>query len=152
MQLNDLLKAQDVDCTRTLVLRHRPSEALLRKALPMLLGERRKVFDFYQAYQGEKVEQSILARQGGWLASFIAYGTAKAISAGLYTIEGHTSETETDFWSHPENRKLAKLGQEGFKATTEVPRRIRLHLRPVNIKSDWTGKLVVGWSAPERSW
>lgn len=152
MQLNDLLVAEAVTPGQTLVLRHRPTEPLLRQALPTLAGERRNVFDIYQAYQGEKVERSILQRHGGWVASFISYGAAQAVFVGLYRIDGHTLETEANYWAHPENRDLENLGQVGFVATPDLPHRTRIHLTPLDALSHWSGKLVVGWPPPERSW
>lgn len=152
MQLNDLLVAEGVTPDQTLILRHRPTEPFLRQALPTLAGERRNVFDTYQAYQGEKVEQSILARHGGWVASFISYGAAKAVFVGLYRVDGHTLETEAGYCAHPENRQLESLGQIGFVATLDLPHRTHIHLTFLDALSHWSGKLVVGWPPPERSW
>lgn len=59
MELNDLLSEASVDLTRTLVLRHRPTEPQFFKALPLLAGERLDLFNAYQCYQGGPLEKSI---------------------------------------------------------------------------------------------
>src|SRR5258708_6122022 len=116
MELNDLLTAGGVDPERTIVLRHRPTEPRFRKVLPLLAGERRHLFDAYQAYQGQAVERSISAKIGGWVASFIAYGSGKAVFVGVYQIAGARPVTLEEFWACPENIELRKLGIKGFTA------------------------------------
>ena len=152
MQLNDLLKAEGVDPARTLVLRHRPAEPLLRKAMPMIIGERRPLFDVYQAYQSPMVEQSIVSRIGGWLASFLSYGPGKAVLIGLYKITGQIPETEEAYWARAENHELRRLGQSWPVRTDEPFKRTYLVLEPLPHLQQWSGKLVVGWPPPERSW
>ena len=152
MDLNALLKAVGVDPTKTLALRHRPAEPGLRKALPLLAAERLDIFNAYQAYQNPIAERSFQAQIGGWLASFIAYGAAKAIFVGIYTIEGAEPETSEQFWSRPENQELAKLGLGEFSAADTAQPALRFDLRLTPLYEDWRGKLVIGWPPPERSW
>ena len=71
MELNTLLSGGDIDPAKTLVLRHRPTEPVLRRALPLLAAERLDIFDAYQAYQNPSAQRSFEAQVGGWLASFL---------------------------------------------------------------------------------
>jgi hypothetical protein len=48
MELNNLLSVDNVDPTRTLVLRYRTTELELRKALPLLAAERLDILNAYQ--------------------------------------------------------------------------------------------------------
>jgi hypothetical protein len=97
MDLNNLLKAGEIDPARTLVVRHRPTEPVLRRALPLLVAERIDIFNAYQAYQSPTAERSFAAQVGGWLASFISYGAAKAIFVGVYKIEGAEAEDDQQY-------------------------------------------------------
>ena len=98
MELNDLLSEASVDLTRTLVLRHRPTEPQFFKALPLLAGERLDLFNAYQCYQGGPLENSIDQLRGGLIASFIAYGAGKAVYVGTFTINRSTPVTRDEFW------------------------------------------------------
>ena len=152
MQLNDLLRAGSVDPERTLTLRHRPSELRFRRALPLLADARLDLFDAYQAYQGAAVERSIEAQMGGWVASFIAYGPGKAVFVGVYQIAGSRPLTLDEFWACPKNIELRSLGMTGFTAGEGRETILQFDLRQAPLHTDWRGKLVIGWSPPERSW
>ena len=152
MELNGLLLAGNVDLTFTLVLRHQPTEQELRRALPLLAGDRLDLFNAYQSYQSPTAERSFEARIGGWVASFIAYGPAKAIFVGLYKIEGASLEDDAHFWSHNENKELAKLGLGNLSTATGETLSLRFDLRLTTFHEEWRGKLVVNWPPPERSW
>ena len=152
MELNNLLSIANVDPTRTLVLRHRPTEPELRKALPLLAAERLDIFNAYQAYQNPNAERSFAAQVGGWLASFISYGPAKAIFVGIYNIGGAEAESQEQYWSRNENKELAKLGLGSYSTAHSGTASLRFDLRLTSIHEEWRGKLVVGWPPPERSW
>jgi hypothetical protein len=152
MELNNLLSIANVDPVRTLVLRHRPTEPELRRALPLLAADRLDIFNAYQAYQNPNAERSFAARVGGWLASFISHGPAKAIFVGVYKIEGAEAETHQQYWSRPENNELAKLGLGEYSTAHSGPPSLRFDLRLTPLYEEWRGKLVIGWPPPERSW
>lgn len=153
MQLNDLLAAKGVDPARTLVLRHKPMEAQLAKALPLIASERPDLFNVFQQFQGPSVERSMLALRGGWLASFIAYGPAKAAFVGIYEIGADAVPHDRDqFWSIPENEALKAHGYWGFTEAETRPHQVRFDLRVTKHYEDWRGKLIVGWPPPERGW
>jgi len=152
MELNDLLRAADVDIERTLVLRHRPSETAFRKALPLLASERLDLFEAYQAYQGEPVERMFTARMGGSLASFLSYGPGQAIYVGTYRIDGACDLDRGAFWSEDANQQLRALGTPGWREDEVRPTRLRVDLRRTPVSEEWRGKLIVSWPPPERSW
>lgn len=151
-QLNDLLRNVGIDPQRTLVLRHRPFEPQLAKALPLIASERPHLFNLYQSYQGPIVERSMLALRGGWLVSFISYGPGKAAFVGIYTIGDATPRTLEQFWAEPGNLTLRELGYQGFADTGRQQVQMRFDLGDTKIYDDWRGKLVVGWPGGERGW
>ena len=152
MLLNDLLNNANIDPTRTLVLRHRPYEPQLAKALPLIASERPDLFNAFQAFQGPMVERSMLALTGGWLASFIAYGPAKAAFVGIYEIGGTVPHTREEFWAVPDNQALAEHGYLGFTEAETRPVPLPFDLPATEHYADWRGKLIVGWPPPERGW
>lgn len=152
MELNNLLSIGNVDPSRTLVVRHRPTEPELRRALPLLAADRLDIFNAYQAYQNPVAERSIVAQIGGWLASFISYGAGKAIFVGVYKIEGAEPESHEKYWSRSENKELAKLGLGAYSTAHSGARSLRFDLRLTSLDAEWRGKLIIGWPPPERSW
>lgn len=152
MLLNDLLLKAGIDPARTLILRHRPFEPQLAKALPLIASERPDLFNLFQSYQGPIVERSILALRGGWLVSFIAYGPAKAAFVGIYTIGDATPHTMEQFWSDPGNLELREHGYLGFVDTERQQVQMRFDLVETGLHEDWRGKLIVGWPGGERGW
>ncbi len=152
MNLNDLLVTNKVDPNKTLVVRHRPTEPELRKALPLLAADRLDIFNAYQAYQNPNAERSFSAQIGGWLASFISYGPGRAIFVGLYEIAGAEIETQEQYWSRPENIALSKLGLGDYSTAHTGPPTRRFDLRLTAFHENWRGKLIINWPPPERSW
>ncbi len=150
MYLNDLLRAKDIDVKRVLVLRHRPSERSLNRVLPLLAEERPDVFNTYQQFQGEKLENAM--RLGGYVASFVGREAGKALFIGLYSIGEPESFSRERYWNVPGNVELKKHGMKGF--TSEDPRSsiLKFDLQLMDFYASWKGKLVVGWPPPERSW
>lgn len=151
MLLNDLLEKVGVDPSRTLVLRHKPKEPQLAKALPLIASERPALFNMFQSFQGEVVEQSFLSRRGGWLASFIAYGPDKAAFVGIYEIGADAVPHDREqFWAIPENQQLAEHGYWGFTEAETRPHQLRFDLRETPHYLPWRGKLIIGWH--NRGW
>jgi hypothetical protein len=152
MDLNNLLSIGNIDPARTLVLRHRPTEPALRRALPLLAAERLDIFNAYQAYQNPAAERSFAAQVGGWLASFISYGPGRAIFVGIWKIQGVKPESNEKYWSRPENRELEKLGIGDSSTAHSGTASLRFDLQLMPFHEEWRGKLVIGWPPPERSW
>lgn len=150
MLFNDLLEKVGVDPNRTLLLRHTPMESQLAKALPLIASERPTLFNMFQSFQGPSVERSMKALQGGWVASFIAYGSDKAAFVGIYNIVGTEPHTREQFWAIPENQALAEHGYWGFTEGEKRPHQLRFDLRETEHYIDWRGRLIIGWY--KRGW
>ena len=86
MDFNDLLAKNDIRPDKVLVLRHRPTERALNRALPTLVSEHPEVFNAYQQTQNPRVEAAMA--KASHVASFIGHAPGKAIFAGLYSQEG----------------------------------------------------------------
>lgn len=152
IELNDLLRKAGVDPSRTLVLRHRPTELAFRKALPLVIDETPELFNIYQSYQGPTLERTMLNLRNGCIASFAADGPGKATLVGLYRIGDSRPETYDEFWARPENIKLRELGSGGFSSTDGRGTIQAFDLEEMLPYREWRGKLVVDWPPPDRSW
>ena len=152
MNLNDLLKAKDIDPRQVLVLRHRPWELQLNKVFPWLAAERPDLFNAYQQTQGDKLERVMQAMTStGFVASFIGREAGKALFVGLYSIGKSKPLTYDEYWSAPPNIELKAFGMNGF--TGEKRSSILwFELALTDFYAQWKGRLVVGWPPPERSW
>src|SRR5579863_735576 len=151
MNLNDLLRAKDVDPEKVLVMRHWPEEQRLKPVFPWIAADRADLFDAYQRVQTEKVEAAMARMVGnGYLASFMGYGAARAIFIGLFKIGSAKQITTKQFWAKAENAELKKLGMAGPKDHRSTV--LWFDLPQVDHYSDWKGKLIIDWPPPERSW
>src|SRR5262245_22044895 len=111
MQLNELLRAQDIDPAAVLVLRHRPHEPDLRRVLPWFAAERPDVFNAYQQTQGPKLEQAMQGLVGsGYVASFIGHAAGEAVFVGLYAIRGSHALTFEQYWQIPAYVEMKTYG------------------------------------------
>ena len=151
MELNDLLQKQSIDPKQVLVLRHRPFEPNLYKALPWLAADKPEWFNAYQQTQGTRLEK---AMQGAaYVASFIGHQPRKALFIGLYSIGESKPLTHAQYWKVPAYLAMKELGMKGF--TREEGRRSILWF-DLTLREDffpsWKGRLVVGWPPPERAW
>ncbi len=153
MTLNDLLKARAIDPQRVLVLRHRPHEPELNKALPWLAADRPDVFNAYQQAQGERVERAMQKLVGvGYVASFIGREPGKALFVGLYSIGKAKPLTRQAFWRIPALKELCSLGMKGFTEDSNRRSCLWFNLVLTAFHADWKGKLVIGWPGKELSW
>ena len=109
--LNDLLQKIEVSPKDLLVMRHRPTEASLRKVLPWFAVERPELFNAYQSAQGNENTEIALSR-AKFLASFIGIEPGKAHFVGLYRQEGSQKITSAEYYAIPENAELHKQGNE----------------------------------------
>lgn len=152
MELNDLLRKQGIDPERVLVLRHRPSEPKLNRALPWLAADRPEMFNAYQQTQGEKVERAMLG--SSFVASFIGHRPGKALFVGLYSIGKSKPLTREEFWRVPAYIEMRnKFSMKGFTEDVNRPHILWFDLKlKEDFYASWRGKLVVGWPPPELSW
>lgn len=150
MDLNDLLIKKKIDPHHVLVMRHRPPEPKLRKALPLLAAEKPDIFNAYQQTQGEKAEKAMLRAK--YVASFIGHQPGKALFIGLYAV-GHTQTlTFEQYWQVPAYIEMrSRYGTQGL---TEGGRAscVWFDLAICDAYAAWKGKLVVRWPPPEISW
>jgi len=114
MNFNDLLHRDNINPKQAIVVRH----AELPKVLAWFAEESPDIFNAYQQSQSIPLETALMGlRNTGYLASFLAYGPAKAICVGLYTVGNSCSINEKQFWNIPANKQLKKHGYIGFVAT-----------------------------------
>lgn len=154
MDFKDLLRIQghDPDAReRIVLLRHRPFEPRLARAMPWIIEERPDLFEAYQSVPG-RPETSM--RRAELMASFLGLSPGKAHFVGLYRI-GESRPLDHDaFWRIPENRTLLDMGYEGF--TSEHAERVgavrQFDLERLPFYSGWRGRLVIDFPPPERSW
>lgn len=100
MNLNDLLKAKDIDPQHVLVLRHRPWEPQFNKVLPWLAAERPDLFNAYQSTQKERVERAMI--RAAHIAAFIGREPGKALFVGLYSVKGSKPISRKQYWAIPD--------------------------------------------------
>ncbi len=153
MNLNDLLRSQNIDPQQVLVLRHRPHEPELNKVLPWLAAEKPNVFNAYQQTQGERLEKVMKGMIGhGYVASFIGQEPGKAMFVGLYSIAGSKPLTHEEFWEIPAYVEMKEFGMKGYTEEDRRPSLLWFDLVPTEFYSSWKGKLIVNWPPPERVW
>jgi hypothetical protein len=148
MELSDLLTKKNIPLKNVLVMRHRPTEPELRKALPWLAAERPDTFNAYQQTQSQTAEKMLVKAE--YLASFIGHEAGKAIFVGLYKLGKITPIGFDEYWKIPAYKEMKALGHIGF--TGKRPRILWFELDLFDFYADWKGRLIVRWPAPERSW
>lgn len=153
MNLNDLLRAQDIDPKLVLVFRHRPFEPELNRWLPYIAAEKPDVFNAYQQTQGEKVERVMKGLEGkGYVASFLGREPGKALFIGLYSIMKSKPLTYEQYWRVPAYKEMKKLGMKGFSESESRTEVLWFDLQLTEFYANWKGKLTIGFPPPERSW
>jgi hypothetical protein len=153
MNLNDLFRAKDIDPQQVLVLRHRPKEPKLNRALPRLAAEKPSTFNAYQQTQSAKLEKAMLGAR--YVASFIGREAGKALFVGLYSIGASKPLTYKGYWRIPEYVEMReRYGMKGPRSEEEGGRSSLLwfELALQDFYTSWKGKLVVKWPPPELSW
>lgn len=152
MNLNDLLRGKDIDPEKVLVIRHRPYEPKLNRALPWLAAEKPDIFNAYQQSQGEPLERAMEKLVGtGYLASFIGLKPGKALFVGLYSIAGATSQSYDEYWGRLENQELKTLGAVGWAKEETRTSALWFDLNPADFYCEWKGRMSICWPPPERS-
>lgn len=159
INFNNMLKSEGIDPKLVIVLRHRPRERELRKALPWLASECLELFNAYQQTQsGINVEHAIDKLVGkGYIASFIGQTAAQATFVGLFRIAGARPLTRAQFLALPVYQQIHKLAPEAKNWYTPELEAKRptiqfFDLQMMDFYTHWKGCLVVSWPPPERSW
>lgn len=154
LEFRDLLEKQGIDTKgrkRILLLRHRPYEPQLARAMPMMIAEQPELFETYQSVPGRPAASM---RRADLVASFIGLQPGTAHFVGLYCIGASRALDFKAFWAIPGNRLLRDVGYEGFtqekaKALGTV---MQFDLELLPFGQDWRGRLVIDYPPPERSW
>ena len=152
MNLNDLLREQNIKPESVLVLRHKPQENQLKKVLPWLAAERPEVFNAYQQTQGKKLEKVMQSLAGvGYIASFIGTEAGKALFVGLYSIGEAKPLAYMAYLNIP---AVITLKEHGYNDLPEDRQASILwfDLTLTDILAPWKGKLIVDWPPPDLSW
>lgn len=108
------------------------------------------MFNAYQQTQTEKLEKAMM--RAAYVASFISYGSGKALFIGLYSIGKSKPLTREEYWKIPEHSELKSYGMKGFTAEDSRASILWFDLKLTEFCISWKGRLVVGWPPPERSW
>lgn len=148
--IRDLLCASGIELPKhnVLMMRHRPTEPLLRKMLPWIAAEEPDVYNAYQQTQTRQAEQK-LAR-ADYLLSFIGHEAGRGLFVGLYKVGNRRAMTYDDYWKVPEYIQLKSKGLTGF--TGDRSSVLWFELTAQDSWAKWKGKLVVEWTGGERSW
>jgi hypothetical protein len=147
IQLNDLLEKSGLAPHEVMVMRHRPTEPKLHRALPWLAQDQPEVYNAYQSQHGPRVEQSLAKRK--YLASFIGWKPGRALFVGLYENRGSRRISRRQFLGMPGNQALLDYGTRG-PADGHDPLWFELQLR--DELSSWKGRLELEWTGIDRSW
>lgn len=151
MELNDLFARKSIDPKTVLVFRHRPTEPKLNRVLPRLAAERQDLYNAYQQTQSQTVENAM--KTCAHVASFIGHEPGKALFIGLYRIGATTPLSSEEYWSHPAYSEMKeKYDIKGFTEEEDRSSVLWFDLQLTDFYSEWTGRLVVDWPPPERSW
>lgn len=150
--LNDLLESEHIDPETVLVLRHRPREPQLNRALGDLAAVQPRLLNIYQQTQSERVEKQM--KRAKYVASFIGQRPGKALFVGLYQVGETKIFTREQYWEVPEHLQLRdKFGMKGFISEKDDRSSILwFDLELMNIYAHWKGKLTITWPPPEISW
>ena len=154
MDFKDLLKAKGFDADakgKIVLLRHRPFEPRLARAMPWMISERPNLFEAYQSVPG-RPEASL--KRAELVASFLGLRPGTAHFVGLYRVGSNRPLDLQAFWSIPENQLLRDMGYQGLtpEHAAKVGTLLQFDLEPVPFYSEWQGKLVMEFSPPERVW
>ena len=151
MDLNYLLSEQGIDVSQSpvLVMRHRPTEPNLRKALPWLAAENPNLYNTYQQSQRPKVEKQLSKAE--YLVSLFGHNSGEALYVGCYRVAGYREISFRQYWNMPQNQELKKLGMKGQTNRVERPTSLWFDLILTEKLADLKGKLITHWHG-ERSW
>jgi hypothetical protein len=153
MNLNDLL-GMGIDPQHVLVLRHCfPKDPEFNKVVPWLAAEKPDLFNAIQRHQSAKIVEGAVNR-AKYVATFIGHEKGKALSVGLYSVNGGKPISRKQFWKIRENDLLKrKYDMRGWVKEDGRPSRLWFDLvLMTNFYPQWKGKLIVEWPGIERNW
>jgi hypothetical protein len=131
-----------------LVVRHVPVEKPLRNVMPWLVVERPDLFLAYQRIQWQTLEKAMI--RGKYVASFVGQEPVTATFAGIFRIGAWEMLDHEGYESFPGNKELMDLGMTG--RTPDMPDCRAFELEPLDVYSEWVGRLVITWPKPYQQW
>jgi hypothetical protein len=146
VHLNELLGKVGVDPATTLVMRHRPKEAMLRDRLPWYASAHPDLFNAYQRSQEEGAGRAL--GRSDHLVSLIGHEAKRALFVGIYRVAGSRLMNADEFYEIEANRELGRLGSRG---PTPGKEHYWADLELTEHLDAWRGRMVVDWPPPERS-
>jgi hypothetical protein len=152
MRFNDLLTSSGIDQRQVILLRHRPPERELQRALPWMAESQPELFNAYQQFQTNPRLVAAMSRLSGtgYVASFIGTTARRALFVGLFQI-GEMRRLEWDeFRREPHVRTLQESGMQGPNESLRTVPRFNLLLH--DFYAHWRGRLVVELPPPDISW
>ncbi len=150
LEFNDLLVKAGIDPAKVLVMRHRPSEAKLRRVFAWIAADRPDLFKAYQATQLPRAGKALARAQ--YVASFIGRTAGRALFVTLYEVGAAKTITPDDFRAIPEFSELVSLGMAGWSADGPRAGALMFDLRPIDAFEGLLGRLEIAWTGGERSW
>jgi hypothetical protein len=145
MELNDLLRREEIDPSTVLVFRHSPKEDALFKVMPWFITEKPHVFNAFQQTQSARVEKQLSRAE--YVAAFFGHESDKAAFVGLYKRKGESLLTVEQLRKKPEHRELLKYGFDD-----SGPDRLWFDLILTDIYAQWKGRLIIQWPRPSLVW
>ena len=135
----DLLLKNGINPATTLLMRHRPMQPALAKAIAWLAHEHIEAFNAYQStHYPRQVAQLMKAKT---LAAFIASGVGKATFAGIFDVCGWIDRTASDQLLDPGVQKLLEFD---LPKPTGTAKWFNLSLSPK--LREYQGRLEIDWS------
>jgi len=86
------------------------------------------------------------------LKSGVTSEPGKALFIGLFSIGKSKPLTLKQYWQVPAYIEMKALGMQGFTEENGRHSILWFDLALTELFASWTGKLIVGWPPPERSW
>ena len=148
ISFNDFLDKENISPKSVLIMRHRPTEAGLRKILPWFAEERPTLFNAYQQAQAGKNAEIALSR-AEYLASFLGSTPGVAHFVGIFRRGDYRSISKEEYFTIPEN---AELHKHGLSYASERSHALWFDLELTEHYAELKGKLVITWTGLERSW
>lgn len=149
ISLNTLLRDEDIDPASVLVMRHQPYEPQLRAIFPWLALAEPDLYNAFQSAHNPRAESAL--SKTGVLASFIAQGSGKALFVGLFKVLGSTPVNRQQWLAKSENVRLMEYGMLSWTAK-ERTQALWFDLKLMESYRHWSGRLIIGWPKPDRSW
>jgi hypothetical protein len=148
LDFNRLLELANTDPAETLIVRHVPIEASLKRVLPWLVVERPDLWLAYQRIQWRTLEKAMT--RGRFIASFVGQEPAQATFAGMYRIGDWQVLDVEGYRAFPGNSELEAYGMS--RRSADMPECLAFELEPLEHYSDWVGRLTIAWPQPYQQW